>query len=375
MKIVFIISGLRVGGAETMLLKLLNNRDRRRFNPVVISLTSKGEIGPRIEKMGICVHALSFDRFFSIPLKFLRLLRLLQNIKPEVVHTWMYHADLLGGLAARIMGIRSLIWCVRNSDLSYEFSKRSTLFVIKICAKLSNLLPCKIISCSDRARAIHIDAGYCKEKFKIIPNGFDLIDFSPDASSSASIRRFLGLGGDALIVGLFARLDPQKNHIGFIEAAVEVEREIPNVHFLLAGLRVDYENIQLVREIEKAGLTNCFTLLGHRNDIPTLMASLTLLVSSSSWGEAFPNVLGEAMACGVPCVVTDVGDSAAIVGDSGRIVPAGNMTALAGSVIYLLRLSEKQRIKLGLLARQRVSENFEIVDVVRKYEDLYLEQK
>ncbi|SHE52599.1 Glycosyltransferase involved in cell wall bisynthesis [Thermomonas hydrothermalis] len=371
-KLCFIITGLSIGGAETMLYKLLQQLDRTRFLPIVVSLTTKGEIGGGIESMGIPVHALGMRPGVPNLILFSRLVKLLRVLKPDLVHTWMYHADLLGGLAARFAGVGTIAWCIRHSDLSPGQNKRSTLLVMKMCAKFSRWLPQRIVSCSDRARAIHVAAGYCAEKFLLIPNGFDLDKFLPDANARASVREELGLPFNTQLVGLVARYDPQKNHLGFVEAAAEVHRVLPQVHFVLAGTNIVPENSALAQAISRAGLQECFHLLGRRDDIPRLMASLDVL-ASSSFGEAFPNVLGEAMACGVPCVVTDVGDSAEIVGDTGRVVPPGDMTGLARCLIELLQLSLEQRLALGVRARERIRANYDIGNVVKRYEDFYMQ--
>ena len=372
MKQVFIITGLSTGGAEMMLLKLLQHIDRNRFDPMVISLTTVGEIGSHIKALDVPVHVLSMQPGLSGLFKFIQLVQLLRRLKPDGVQTWMYHADLLGGMAARLVGIRSLVWCIRNSDLSEDKSKRSTLRVAKLCARLSKWMPSHILSCSERAKSIHIDAGYCAEKFTVIPNGFDLSRFVPDVKARVSVRTELGLHPDVSLVGLIARADPQKNHVGFVDAAVKVARALPNVHFLLAGSGIDMGNLRLVRYIAETGVKHRFHLLGRRDDIPRLMAALDLL-ASSSWGEAFPNVLGEAMACGAPCVVTDVGDSAEIVGDTGRVVAPDDMNGLADHMVDLLGQPELLAV-LKQRARRRVRERYEISDVVRLYENFYEEK-
>lgn len=367
-----IITGLSTGGAETMLLKLLQNLDRRCFAPYVISLTTKGEIGPRIEELGISVHALGMQPGRPSVVGVMRLVKLLRESRPDIVHTWMYHADLLGGLAARLTGIRSVAWGIRHSNLSLDHNKRSTLCVVRTCARVSGWLPRRILTCSERAAAVHAAAGYCAGKFVLIPNGFDLQRFLPDPEARVSIRNELRLQSDAPLIGLIARDNPQKNHIGFVEAATQVHRIFPEVHFVLAGTGIDRENWQLSHAIERAGLKDRFCLLGRREDIPRLMAALDVLASSSH-GEAFPNVLGEAMACAVPCVVTDVGDSAEIVGDTGRVVPAGDMAGLGRHLVELLRLPAEQRQAMGMRARDRIRTRFEIRAVAQRYEDCYLQ--
>jgi glycosyltransferase involved in cell wall biosynthesis len=370
-KITLIITNLATGGAETMLLKLLEKLDRSRFTTTVVSLIGLGEIGPRIQALGIPVHALDMARGgVPNPLMVLRLARLLRQLQPDVVHTWMYHADLLGGLAARLAGCRRVIWGVRHSNLSKELNKRSTLWVVKTCALLSRRVPAQIISCSQRAKEVHAAVGYAVDKLHVIPNGFDLDRFIPDAAARASVRAELGLSSATPLVGLIARFDSQKNHLGFIEAAAQVRAQRPDVHFVLAGTEVNAANAALNAAIAAKGLQAHMHLLGRRGDVPRLMAALDVLASSSH-GEAFPNVLGEAMACEVPCVVTDAGDSAEIVGSTGRVVAVGDMPALAQQLLEVLRLPATERVALGKQARACVQAHYEIGHVAGLYQAFY----
>ncbi len=369
-KIAFIITGLCTGGAEAMLLKLLQHIDRDRFLPSVVSLTTKGENGPRIEALGIPVQTLGMSPGVPSPSKFMRLVGLLQDARPDVVQTWMYHADLIGGLAARLTGIQTVSWGIRHSNLSPHQNKRATLLVVKLCALASGWLPHRILSCSERARSIHVDAGYLADKMVVIPNGFDLTRFQPDPVARDSVRSELGVPPETSLIGLIARDDPQKNHKGFIEAATIVHAALPQAHFVLAGTGINQDNTELKQLIEQFGLKAHCHLLGRRDDIPRLMASLDVLASSST-GEAFPNVLGEAMACGIPCVVTDVGDSAEIVGDTGRVVASGDMAGLATQLVTLLSIPPDERSRLGISARERVRERYEIGSVTRQYEHFY----
>jgi glycosyltransferase involved in cell wall biosynthesis len=301
-----------------------------------------------------------------------RLLFQLHKLRPDVVHTWMYHSDLVGGVAARLLGIRALIWSLRHSNLDRDKNKGSTLLVVKVCALMSDFLPARILSCSTRAELVHVGTGYPAAKIQVVPNGFDLARFRPDAAARAGIRAELGLSSDALVVGVVARFDVQKNHLGFVQAASIVRRALPNVVFVLVGQGIDRSNVRLVKAFRNAELEDGVYLLGRRDDIPQLMAAFDVL-ASPSLGEAFPNVLGEAMACGVPCVVTDVGDSAEIIGDTGRVVPPGNMCELAAQIIGLLKLERAERQRLGQSARMRIGEYYEIGKVVAQYEQTYLD--
>lgn len=369
-RIVFITTGLSTGGAEAMLLKLLEHIDRQRFEVQVISLTSLGEVGPRIAQLGIPVQAIGMTPGRPGVLSVLRLVRLLRNVRPDIVQTWMYHADLIGGVAARLAGCKRVVWALRNSNLSEELTKRSTLMVVRACAFLSSWLPRQILSCSTRAGAVHVGVGYRQDKIRVIPNGFDLARFRQDDAARNAVRQELGLPDDSGLVGLMARYDPQKNHAGFVEAAALISKAMPDVHFVLAGSGVDRENPALKAAIDAHGLDHCMHLLGRRDDMPRLMAALDVL-ASSSYGEAFPNVLGEAMACGVPCVVTDVGESAEIVGETGRVVKSGDMQGLAQHIVELLRLPAEEETVLGLRARARVETRYEIGLVARSYEAFY----
>ncbi len=371
MKIVFITTTLTTGGAELMLLKLLQQIDRKRFDPYVISLRSKGEVGPSIESLGVPVLVLGMNPGLPSPTKLLMLVGHIRKIKPDLVQTWMYHADLLGGLAARLAGCRNVVWGLRNSNLDENLTKRSTFLVVKTCAALSSRVPAKILSCSSRAAEVHAAVGYRTEKIQVIPNGFDLERFQPDDAARLAVRLELGLTPTTLLVGLMARFDPQKNHLGFLEAASVICRDITNVHFVLAGGGVEDGNAALKEAIHDKGLCKFVHLLGRRDDMPRLMAALDVLASSSSFGEAFPNVLGEAMACGVPCVVTDVGDSAEIVGDSNRVTQAGDMQGLAERIVAVLRLTPEAKSTLNNEVRASVETRYEIGYVTKCYESFY----
>lgn len=372
MKLVIVITGLDTGGAEMMLLKVMENIDRERFTPHVISLTHVGEIGLRIRTLGIPVEALGMTPGLPSLFALWRLVRRLRMIQPQMVHTMMYHANLLGGVAARLAGISALSWGIRHSDLSWQANKLATLVVVAAGARLSGWVPRIILSCSEVARQVHVRHGYCGAKMVVLPNGFDLSSFQPDAAARAAVRQELGVASDVPLVGLIGRFDPQKNHNGFFEAAHLLHRRWPEVHFVLAGKGVVPENSELMRAMEAAGVLGVTHLLGIRRDVPRLMAALDVLVSSSI-GEAFPNVVGEAMACGVPCAVTDVGDSAYIVGDTGRVVASGDMAALAAAMDDLLKLAPAERQVLGWRARARVAEHFEIGVVTRRYEKFFLD--
>lgn len=369
MKLVFIITGTDVGGAETMLHKVLT-RLSPEFMPQVISMTPVGKLGEKLRALGIPVESLDMRPGVPNPIALMRLVRRLRYLKPDLVHTWMYHADLMGGVAARLARVPALAWCIRHSNLAPAHNKTQTLAVVRANAFLSHRVPDRILCCSEAARNVHIAHGYAREKMVVVPNGFDIAHFKPDPNARLSVRAELGLPFDAALVGLIGRRDPQKNHEGFFAAAAALHLRRPKVHFLLAGQGVDASNQTIQRTLAANGLAPVIHLLGLRDDIPRLMAALDVL-ASSSYGEAFPNVLGEGMASGVPCAVTDAGDSAYIVGDTGRVVSSGDMEGLAHAIDALLELPAEAARMLGARARARVTEHFEIGKVVRQYEAFY----
>ncbi len=372
MKLLFIITGIGVGGAERMLLKVASGLSPR-FDPVVVSLEDTPDgLAPEFRDAGIRLQTLGMRGARSAPAGLARLVGLIRRERPDAVSTWLYHADLIGGLAARLAGVSAVAWNIRNGSLSGSTSPLGTRAVLKLNARLSTLLPRRILCCSEAARRIHVELGYDPGRFDIIPNGFDLTHFRPDPAARAAVRAELAIPEDAPLVGLIARFDPQKNHREFIEAAANLRRRLPAAHFLLAGEGCDAGNPELTGWLARGGdLAGSFRLLGRRSDVPRLTAALDVAASSSVYGEAFPNVLGEAMACGVPCVATDIGDSALILGTTGRIVPPQQPAALADALHDVLSMAPAARAALGLAARQRVSSNFELGAIRRRYEQAF----
>jgi glycosyltransferase involved in cell wall biosynthesis len=372
MKIVHVITGLNTGGAEMMLYKLLSAIDSARFENHVISLTNDRVVGDKIAALGVPVQYLGMAHGrFDLP-RFLRLIHAISKLNPDVVQTWMYHADLLGGLAAKLAGVKHVVWNIRHSDLPAEHTKRSTRLTARLCALLSHWLPDRIICNAQRSVAVHVQLGYKQSLFEIIGNGFDLQRFKPDVAAKAGLCRELNAGSELLLVGLVARFDVQKNHRGFVAAAQTVAKQMPNTHFILAGRNADNANAELRQWIDNTGCGDRFHLLGERHDIGQLTAGFDVAVSCSIFGEGFPNTVGEAMASGVPCVVSDAGDSATIVGDTGIVVPLNDNSALADSLLQLLRMPVAKRAAMGLRARQRMLDNYSLPVIVKRFESLYL---
>lgn len=369
--VLHIVSDLDAGGAETMLARLVERLGPDFWQPGVVSLTDLGDLGPGLAARGVPVFAMGMRRgFLPGPRAMVRLARLVRARRPDVVHTWMYHADLLGGLAARLFSRARVVWGIHHADLDPATTRPSTIRTARLCARLSGRVPHAIVCCSRASLDVHRAIGYRADRMRVIPNGFDLAVFHPDAAARAAVREELGIGPEAPLLGLAARFHPTKDHPTFLAAARRIAQSHPDAQFLLCGQGADPANESLRRWVAEAGLEARCHLLGRRDDMPRVFAALDLAVSASR-REAFPLALGEAMAAGVPCVATDAGDSAWIVGETGHIVPVGDGEALAAACCDLLDAGPAERRRLGALARERIAAHFSLDAVAAQYAALY----
>ena len=328
MKILHIITGLNGGGAEAVLFRLTTTDQQSGDQYHVISLMDRGIYADRLEQAGVAVYTLHFPRGGVTVAGLVRLFRLVRQIRPDVVQTWMYHANLIGGVIARLAGVRAISWGIHHSNLDVAHNSRATLYVARIGAWLSGWVPRKIVSCSEHATRVHQAAGYKADKFIQIPNGYNMESFKPDAHAREAVRSELGIAGDAFVFGMVGRFDVQKDHRNLVQALGQLkQRDVPFT-CLFIGEGMDVSNNELRGWIDAEGIADYVKLLGPRSDIPAVMNALDVHVLSSL-GEAFPNVLAEAMACGTPCVTTDVGDAAVIVGEHGWVVVPQDAAALA----------------------------------------------
>lgn len=363
-----IITGLGIGGAEMVLYHLVSHLDRSMFSSSVVALGSDGLVGEKMRRQGLPVTCLGFRAGIPDPRLILRLAREIRARRPALIQTWMYHANLAGGLAARLSGSIPVVWNIRHAD--QRSLKLLSRFVLGGNAILSYTIPKKIICCAEAARTSHARLGFDRNKLIVIPNGFDLNTFRPQPEARLSVRRELGLEDGTFLIGLGARFAPEKDHLNFIRAAEILSKSVREVHFVLWGQNVDSQNPILQQWIEQSGISPQFHLLGIRLDAPRLLAALDIF-SLSSMNEAFPNAVGEAMACGVPCVTTEAGDAALLVGETGLVVPIRDPYALAEAWRQIFALTPAERSALGLAARRRIETYFGLSNMVAAYEKVY----
>ena len=367
-KVVHIITGLSDGGAEGVLTRLCLHS--RGVSNVVISLMDIGKYGPVLQQSGVVVHCLGMNPGKPSIVRFYQLIKLIRSEHPNVVQTWMYHADLLGGVAARLAGVKRVFWGIRHSTLEKGKSKRSTIMIARLCALLSNWVPEKIICCANKALAVHADIGYAAEKLLVIQNGYDLSCFKPDVAAGEKVRSELRLGPREFVIGKVGRFDPLKDHHNLLRALALVAEQQIHFRCLLVGKGLSPNNAALVANIIELGLQGKVLLAGQRTDICAVMNTLDLHVLSSC-SEGFPNVLAEAMACGTPCVSTDVGDALDIVGDPGLCCPPRNSQALADLIIKMAKEWQQAPVTWQTrktMSTQRVAERFSIEGMVSMYE-------
>lgn len=365
--ILHVLPDLGVGGAELMMKRLVESHlGDPRYEHRVVSLRSVGPVGAMLQAKGVRVDALGIEGAGGAAATLLRLVRIIRSARPDIVQTWMYHSDLLGGLAARLAGCRQILWGIRAADISVGVA-RSTTLIRRLCARLSSIVPTKIVYVAKAARRAHEQLGYDRDKGVVIPNGFLVPESPPDPDR---FRGTLGLPPGAVLIGAAGRFNALKDFGTFVRAAANVIEAHSNVHMVMAGRELDAENAELAGWIAETGHADHFHLLGERSDLPDVLASLDIFCLSSL-NEGLPNVVGEAMALGVPCVVTDAGDAALLVGDTGLVVPPADPSALAAALGAAVRMSCEERRELGRRARDRIVRCFSMDAIQARFEHLY----
>jgi glycosyltransferase involved in cell wall biosynthesis len=354
-----------------MLTRLATHSDREKFQHVVISMTDEGVFGAHIRDAGIALHCLGMRRGRPSFSALVRLIQLLKLERPSIVQTWLYHADLVGLIALKLARLKApIIWNLRCSDMPGGYHSRMTAWIIRCLSWLSRC-PEAVIVNSQKGLKDHERYGYRPRRWQMIPNGFDCEHLRPDQVSRQRLRQTLPIPEHAIVFGLIARYDPMKNHDGFLRAASAIAEVYPAVHFLLAGEGVVDTAPAFSSYARLPSLKGRVHFLGRVANIPAVMTSLDVLVLSSAFGEGFPNVVGEAMSCGVPCIVSDVGDAAAIVGETGLIVPPSDVEALIRAMTKFVEMRASQRMALGDEARSRIVNHYAIEKIVAAYESLY----
>lgn len=367
-KVCHVINGLGDGGAEGVLHRLcLHSTDVKH---VVISLSGEGKYGASLRASGVEVYSLGMRSGDFSVLSFFSIVRILRVIRPDVVQTWMYHSDVLGGVAAKLAGVSRVMWCVRHSVLDAKSLRVSARLISYIHRWLSFSIPSKIIFCARKALEMHAAMGYERAKLIVIQNGIDMSRFLVDGLAREKVRSEFGISRNVFLIGMVARFDLYKDHRTLFKALAILSKNGVEFRCLLVGTGMSADNDILVSCAAEFGLNNCLIFAGQRTDIPSLMNAMDLHVLSSV-SEGFPNVLAESMACGTPCISTDVGDAGEILGDSGMLVPPSDAEAFAAAITQakgILCPPSSAKMEWAAKCRDRIQKNFSLDIMIRDFQ-------
>jgi glycosyltransferase involved in cell wall biosynthesis len=370
-KILHVIVGLDAGGAELVLRRLIeSHRGSLEFQHSVVSLTDLGEFGGALIAQGIDVRVMGMRGMTSVPSIMFKLTKLIRQRQPDLVQTWMYHADLMGGVAARVAGNRRVIWGIRSADM-IKGTAQSTHVIRRICALLSHVVPATIVCAAEASRITHAAIGYEQSKMVVIPNGFELPNTSTLAERRRAFRAEHRWLDDEFVVGCVGRFNYYKDHANFVKAAGLLAKRCPSARFLMVGKGLDFNNAELRSLIASTGFPDKFTLLGFRDDVLNCLNALDVFCLSSR-SEGFPNVLGEAMSIGIPCVATDVGDVRTLLSQTGIIVPKENSSALYAGLAQVFELPQARRAAMGQRGRDRIIAEFSAAKARERFEAIYI---
>ena len=366
-KVAHISTSLETGGAEVQLLRLLSGLDKNKFEMIVISLHNETYLADQARELGIPVHSLQLKKN---PFNLRKAYRILKEFNPDVIHGTMYEGGVVGTLFNKFLPKKPpVIWTVHEPLEHYDKEPIRKRLQLRTWGLISKLPAC-MMYVSTLNKEQHLAWGFNNDKAIVIPNGVDTNKCSPNKAAGMKVRESLGIPEDAFVIGKIARFHRQKNHIGFMHSATILSKKLPHVHFMLVGTNIDDNNVELTALAKDLGIRDKVHMLGNRDDIPDVVNAFDL-ATLTSFGEAFPLTLGEAMVSGVPCVATDVGDNDYIIGDTGIITPVADDQAMADAWQKMAEMDKAAYASLGQQARQRTLDNFTLEQQVKQHEDLY----
>jgi len=366
--IVHVITGLNDGGAEAVLFRL-TSADKLNNQHTILSLMDGGKYRPLFENAGFDVYSFGMSRGRMRFRSLFNLWRRINTLKPDLVQTWMYHADFLGGIASKLAGVKSIVWGLHSTYLDRKTTPLNTQILVRINKLLSYYVPKKIICCATSAKLFHDEIGFASKKTTVVPNGYDISKFSINEELRLSIRDEFKISKKDLCLGTVARFNPQKDHGNTLLACGLLKQSGLDFKILLVGPDMVETNDELVEMVAKNNLLDRTILVGPRPDIPSIMNGLDIHVLGSAYGEAFPNVICEAMSCGTICVATDVGDCGLIIGNTGLTCPPRDPLALSGAIQSLK--GQVSRNSYSLPARERIVDNFSLKAMLQGYKHVW----
>lgn len=369
--VVHVITGLGNGGAEGALFRLIDNDKDLRH--IVVSMKSGGKYVSKLEDIGVEVYCLDIQSIGSFIKGLMLLRRVDREAKPMAWQSWMYHADLMLSIYAMLFAKRNVFWSIRHSSFEKAVTPLAIRLIVKVCAFLSLFVPRKIICCSENAKLIHIEKGYKASAFEFVANGYNFEKLSFSLDNRHSLRGELGKQDHDFIVGNVARWHPQKDHTSLLKAFSNFAVDKDNVYLLLVGKDMTRDNATLLNLANSLGVEGKVIFFGESDDIPKVMSGVDVHVMSSSYGEAFPNVVVEAMACETPVIVTDVGDAAAIVGEFGIVTQPENIQQLCAAMEAMFKsyADKAPWLKLGHDSRFWVTQEFDVSKMIKRFTTIW----
>jgi glycosyltransferase involved in cell wall biosynthesis len=370
-KVLHIIGSMGMGGAEMALSRLIEGHSdyHENIKHVVVTLSKEvGVLGERLRENGVEVYAMDARSYFSLPLVTIKLALLIRKIKPDFAQTWMYHANLFGGLVAKLCGVK-IVWGIRTTDPT-QGASRLIPILNRIGAKLSKWIPAKTVFVSNSSQKYHLNIGYEKSNAVVIPNGFKAPRNKYSADEINQYKDTIKVCRDNIIIGSIARYSPVKNHRLFIRAASLVLAKCPKISFVMAGDGLDTNNSDLMRRLDEAGIIDNVVLLGRVEDVEQLLAAVDIFCLHSKT-EGFPNALAEAMASAVPSVCTNVGECGEILNRDSGLSEIEDEVGLSNNLIDLVLMPRFERESIGQAGRARVLEIYSDKKVLLSYYQLY----
>lgn len=351
---------------------LAKGLDRTRFTPTVFCFYPVGPLMTTLRDAGIEVISLDKKGRWNTLSFFRRLVAEMRAVQPQVIHSFMGPPNILAIALKQWLPKVRVVWGIRSSnmDLSrFDYTWKLTFALERWLSKRADIIAANSFAGRDHMR----DHGFYDHQVIVVPNGINVSRFKFDSTARLRVRSEWKIGPDEELIGLVGRLDPMKDHVSFLRAAATLSAEFPDVRFACIGGDGLEDRKMLLKMGQSLGIGERIIWAGQRDDIPEVLSALEIH-SSASISEGFPNAVAEAMAVGTPCVVTDVGDSARIVGDTGVIVPPRNPEALAQGWRDMLRLPTEERRELSNRARQRIVENFSLDAMIERMSQIYIGQ-
>jgi glycosyltransferase involved in cell wall biosynthesis len=366
-KVVHIITGLENGGAEAILYRLIINTDSI-YQHEVVSLTNDGFYGVLLRDKGIKVTSLNLKSSLIIPFGIIKLIKIINFSKTNIIQTWMYHADIFGGLVAKCIGIKNIIWGIHSTYLNPNETKFTTKLIVILSKFLSYIIPSKIICCSNVALESHIEIGYCKKKMIVINNGFDTSKFISNLDLRKVVRKDLNIEDNFFVIGMIARWHPVKDHNTLLRSLNKVKIDLLNWKCILIGEGITINNQDLQTLINSYGLQENVICLGPVIDINAIINALDIHILSSS-SESFGNVTAEAMSCSIPCIMTDVGEARNLLAQDCWIAEPRNDLQIAEAIksAYFIYNNKEDWNLLKDKCRKIIIDNYSINNMISNY--------